>query len=222
MPKILGTLTIGQSPRGDLIPELRAVLAADVEIIEAGALDGMTLDEVRRIAPGPGDQVLVTRMADGTPVKIAERHILPRMQRQIDGLVERGADIVALVCTGEFPDFTCRKILVRPQKVLYHLTAALSSGLSLGVVVPAEEQIRDAERRWRGAAATVKAEAASPYADPGLVRRAAAVLKAWGADLVVMDCIGYTLEMRESIKRETGMSLILARSVLARALAEIL
>ena len=222
MPRIVGALTIGQSPRVDLIPEMRAILGTGVEIIEAGALDGMTLDEVREIAPGPGDQVLVTRMADGTPVKIAERHILSRMQSQIDSLVERGAEIIALVCTGEFPDFRCSKLVVRPQRVLYHATAAVSAGLSLGVLVPDGDQVDCTERRWQGAAGEVKAEAASPYGNPDAVRRAASRLKEWGAGLVVMDCIGYTLAMKESVKRQTGVPVILARSIVARALAELL
>ncbi|MEX0974372.1 MAG: AroM family protein [Bacillota bacterium] len=149
MTRILGTVTIGQSPRLDLIPEMKQVMAAGatgaswdgasgascgsatgescrdaagepghpgqvVEVLEAGALDGLTLEEVRKLAPVQGDYVLVTRMADGTAVKIAERHILPLMQEKIDGLVRRGADVVALVCTGEFPQFpidcwSCRR-----------------------------------------------------------------------------------------------------------------
>ncbi|MGB9867575.1 MAG: AroM family protein [Bacillota bacterium] len=222
MARILGTVTIGQSPRVDLIPEIRKILGEDVTIVEAGALDGMTLDEVRQIFPGPGDQVLVTRMADGTAVKIAEKHILERMQAQIDRLVEQGAEVVALVCTGKFPEFRCSRLLVKPQKVLYHSTAAVASGLRLGVLVPDQDQIAGAQERWRGAAQCVKAEAASPYGEPGAVQEAASRLKAWGADIVVMDCIGYTLAMKESVKGVTGKPVILARSILARVLAELL
>ncbi len=40
MKPLIGTVTIGQSPRVDLIPELRAILGEEVQIIEAGALDG--------------------------------------------------------------------------------------------------------------------------------------------------------------------------------------
>ena len=37
---ILGTVTIGQAPRTDLIPEIKQFLGDGVEILEAGALDG--------------------------------------------------------------------------------------------------------------------------------------------------------------------------------------
>ena len=114
---MLGTVTIGQSPRPDLIPEMKEMLGQDVVIIEAGALDGLTLDEVKELYPEPGDYVLITRMADGTAVKIAEKHILPKMQEQITNLVKKGAEVVTLVCTGEFPDFDCPRLVVKPQKV---------------------------------------------------------------------------------------------------------
>ena len=51
MPR-LGAVTIGQSPRTDIIPDLRTVLGAEVEIVEAGALDELAPDEIRALASG--------------------------------------------------------------------------------------------------------------------------------------------------------------------------
>lgn len=249
MTRILGTVTIGQSPRVDLIPEVEQILwagrgplgaerpgvepglaatpamtagAAPPEIIEAGALDGLTLAEVERLAPHPGDYVLVTRMADGTPVKIAEKHILPLMQDRIDALVKRGADVVALVCTGEFPPFKCDRLLVIPQTVLFNVVAAVASGLRLGVFLPDSDQVDDGMRRWAGVSTTLRIEAASPYGRPEAIDEAAARLRDWGAQTVVMDCIGYTLGMKDRVKHIAGVPVILARSILARVLSELI
>ena len=38
---------------------------------------------------------------------------------------------------------------------------------------------------------------------------------------VAMDCIGYTLAMKETVRRIAGVPVILARSILARTLAEL-
>lgn len=248
--RTLGTVTIGQSPRVDLIPELRMAMGLPegegreigaFRIVEAGALDGLTLDEVREFKPDPGDYVLVTRMADGTPVKIAERHILPRMQAQIDRLVKEGADVVALVCTGEFPEFRSERLLVKPQRVLYHVVAALAEGKRLGVLLPDEDQKPQGYARWSSVWSVcrddgggdlhkcgdsssegwLRIEAASPYGDPAAIEQASAALRDWGAELVVMDCIGYTLAMKESVRSITGAPVILARSILGRVLAEL-
>jgi len=246
--RTLGTVTIGQSPRPDLIPELRVAMGLDsgeagprppIRIMEAGALDGLIIDEVRELAPEPGDYVLVTRMADGTAVRIAERHILSRMAHQIKGLIDKGADVVALVCTGEFPELPCEKLLVKPQLVLQHVVTSLARGRRLGVLLPDQDQIEQGYVRWSqvhrdgepagetGCGNTsgrelLKIEAASPYEDPADIEKAAARLRDWGAELVVMDCIGYTMAMKETVKSITGAPVILARSILGRVLAELL
>ncbi len=220
--KILGTVTIGQSPRVDLIPEMKQFLPDDIEIIEAGALDGLTLDEVHRLHPDPGDYVLVTRMADGTQVKIAEKHILPKMQDKIDGLVEQGAEVVALVCTGEFPEFECDKLLVKPQKVLFNTLKAVAEGLRLGVIAPDKDQIKQAGRRWSQVTGHVYVEAASPYGPCEEILAAAERLKNADVQLAVLDCIGYTVSMKETVKQILGVPVVLARSIVARVIAELL
>ncbi|QUL98258.1 MAG: AroM family protein [Candidatus Fermentithermobacillus carboniphilus] len=221
MKRVIGTVTIGQSPRVDLIPEMKAILGPDVEIIEGGALDGLSLEEVKRYYPGPDDYVLVTRMADGTEVKIAKRHIIGRMQAQIDRLVREGAEVIALVCTGEFPPFKCDRLIVEPQKVLYGVTRALALELKLGVVIPDQSQVPAAYRKWSGAAREVRVEAASPYSSGDDIVRASKALREWGAQVVVMDCIGYTLGNKAVVKEIVGGPVILARSVVARVLSEL-
>jgi len=222
MKRVLGTVTIGQSPRVDLIPEMKQLLDEDVVIIEAGALDGLTLAEVKKLYPEPGDYVLITRMADGTPVKIAEKHILPRMQQQITNLVEKGAEVIALVCTGEFPDFDCPRLVVKPQKVLFNAAASVAAGLKLGVLIPDADQIPQFSERWAGVGADLRVEPVTPYGPVEAIHEAAKSLRDWGAQVVVMDCIGYTLAMKQAVKEITGVPVILARSVVARMLAELL
>lgn len=217
----LGAVTIGQSPRVDLIPEMKSIIGSEVDIIEAGALDGLSLGEVERLRPEAGDYVLVTRMADGTAVKIAEKHILPRMQDAIDGLVRRGAQTIALVCTGEFPHFDCERLVVRPQRVLFNVASSVAAGLRLGVILPDADQIPQARNRWGNAGSDLWFEPASPYGPVECVELAAGSLSRWGAQAVVMDCMGYTLAMKETVRRITGRPVILARSILARVLAEL-
>ncbi|WP_114043794.1 AroM family protein [Acidipropionibacterium virtanenii] len=62
---VLGVVTIGQSPRVDMVPEMVDQWpGADVR--EAGALDDLTADELSRLTPIPGDEVLTSRLRDGS------------------------------------------------------------------------------------------------------------------------------------------------------------
>ena len=220
-PKI-GAITIGQSPRTDVVPEMLDVLGPCVEIVEGGALDGLSASEVASLAPRDGDYVLVTRMRDGSAVTIAEHHILPRMQDQLDRLVAEGAEVVALLCTGEFPAFRSSRLVVEPQVVLHHFVAGVAGRRRLGVVVPVPEQVEQGAARWRVVAAEVRVAAGSPYGDPAELGRAAEELREWRADLIVLDCIGFTGAMKARAAAIAKVPVILPRTILARTLAELL
>ena len=218
----VGAITIGQSPRTDVIPEMIPIVGPDVEIIQGGALDGLTTTEVAAMAPREGDYVLVTKLRDGTSVQVAKRHIVTRMQEQIRRVVEEGAQVVALLCTGEFPELTSPRLLVEPQILLHEVTAALAGARRLGVVVPAAEQIEQAATRWEGLGTDLRVVAASPYGEMERIRTAAAALREWGAELLVLDCIGFTAAMKGLVRDIVRVPVILPRTLLARILAELL
>ena len=52
--KKIGMITIGQSPRVDIVPEIKEILGEEIEVLEAGALDGLSLEQVRGFYPGKG------------------------------------------------------------------------------------------------------------------------------------------------------------------------
>ncbi len=136
MKKVIGTVTIGQSPRTDVIPDVASILGPDIEIREAGALDGLSPEIIASFAPGEGDYVLVTRLADGSSVQVAERHITPRIHEKIAEHFTGGIPVVLLLCTGEFPDFETGGLLIRPQKVLFNAVAAVAKGMRIGILTP--------------------------------------------------------------------------------------
>ena len=64
---------------------------------------------------------------------------------------------------------------------------------------------------------------ASPYVNPELsIAEGAKELADWGADVIIMDCMGYSLAMKEKVRQITGKPVILARAVAARALCELI
>ena len=64
----IGLVTIGQSPRSDVVPDMATILGPGVEIREAGALDGLARSEIDALAPTGDDEILVTRLRDGSSV----------------------------------------------------------------------------------------------------------------------------------------------------------
>lgn len=47
---VLGIVTIGQSPRSDMVPEMLQWLPSSVEVRERGALDGLSAADLEALA----------------------------------------------------------------------------------------------------------------------------------------------------------------------------
>jgi len=224
MSKRLGVLTIGEAPRADdTVGELRQVLGPAYAIVERGALDGLTRVEIAELAPRPGEYVLITLLADGTSVTLGKPRILARLQQQIDAFAGDGVDAILLLCTGTFPEFKSEGLIVQPQPVLYHLVLGLAgAGRTMGVLTPLAAQIGQARAKWRDFGVDPVVAAASPYVEGDEVTPAAREVTERGADLIFMDCMGYSLPMKARARAAAGgRSVILARSAIARVLAEI-
>jgi protein AroM len=215
----VGILTIGQSPRVDVIPEIRDVLGPDVEIVEKGALDGLDSEDVRKFYPDPNDYILVTRMKDGTEVKVALRSIIERMGKCVWDFQE-AVDVIVLLCTGEFPEIESKKIILRLDRVILHMTQSLLGKGRLGVVVPSPDQT-ELKKKWERTRLEVVTEAVSPYTGTDEeLREKAHRIKTADVDLVVLDCIGFSKRTKSIFREITGKPVLLPRTVIARIARE--
>lgn len=85
--RTVGMITIGQSPRDDVVPEMEKILGPGIRVVQAGALDGLSRDEVATLAPREREHALVTRLADSTEVIVAATQMKTgdRMYMQLRG-----------------------------------------------------------------------------------------------------------------------------------------
>ncbi|UCH26928.1 MAG: AroM family protein [Trueperaceae bacterium] len=220
----VGAVTVGQSPRSDITPEI-APLLPGVEILEGGALDGLGPEELEALRRQPRGEVLATRLRSGQEIVVGKDDVLPGVADQIARLERSGAEAILLLCTGSFPVMASTVPVLYPEAVLAQVVRAVFAGGRLGVLTPHPAQCAFQVKRWGEVVpGAVKAVAASPYpadAAAGLAE-AAEELSAWGADLVAMDCLGYTTGMRDALRRRLERPVLLARTALARVTAELL
>jgi protein AroM len=216
-------ITIGQSPRVDVVPDMLEILGSGVDIRERGALDGLSREEIAALAPSPGDELLVTRLADGTSVFVAKRHMVDRVQARVSELEASGVGMSALLCTGAFPRFQARRPLVEPQEVLLGLLRGLTWEGRLGILTPSVPHVAQTEARWRASGFDPLVVPLSPYQeeDPAALAAAAAALRGGKAGLVVMDCIGFRRKTRDILRRDLSVPVLVANLLVARVLAEL-
>ncbi|MFC7326072.1 AroM family protein [Halorubrum rutilum] len=216
----LGLLTIGQAPRDDITPDIKAQLPEHVEVIEAGALDRFDSAKEIEEAAGAhdGEPVFVTKLRDGSSVTIDRAATIGLMQERIQ---ELAADVstIGVLCTGAFPTFNVDVPVLEPSKLLHAWTSGIVDDGTVGVLVPEPEQVLQTRKKW--AEFDLVTASGSPYVDEDEVSPAAEALGT-DVDLVVMDCMGYTPEMKDQVRTTTGAGVLLGRSVLWKTSTEVL
>lgn len=216
-------MTIGQSPRTDVVMELMPLFGENVKVLERGALDDLTLDRVAEFSPDTGMTSLVTRMNDGTEVVVAKEKILSRIGRSVDALNKDHVSLILLLCIGSFPSFESSCLIVQPQRVVDRCVESLiGEKHHLGIMIPIPEQEAWAHGNFSHVTPHITTTVASPYGDPNEVSLASKYLKRAGCDVILMYCMGYTRELTNGVRSLTGKPVILASSIVARTIGELL
>lgn len=219
----IGAITIGQAPRVDVTADILSIFDDSLELVQAGGLDGLSKEQIAEFAPGKDDYVLVSRLTDGSSVTFAERHILPRLQDAINKMEKEGCALIMMFCTGSFPETLSTKTIpmIYPCEILDRLVPLMTKKSSIICMTPSPLQIEQCENKWKNYVHDVRAVAASPYGEWADLEKAAEEIKNSDADLIVLDCIGYTQKMKKMFAEKTGKKVVLPRTLLARVVSEL-
>jgi len=215
----LGLITIGQSPRDDVVTELALLLPKGATVIEAGALDGLSKEEIP--PPQAPERTLVTRLSDGTEVQVDNAFIHTRLGMAV-GSLEARVDLIGFLCSGDLPEYPARVPILIPHRLLEGYLKAIKFPGPIGVVVPAPTQVEPALAELEAWGIPALGQAVSPYSQAQLVGEAATQLASEGAAAILLHCFGFSQAMREQAARASGLPVISVRSLFARALCELL
>lgn len=218
----IGVVTVGQAPREDILGDVRD-LWRGIEVLECGALDELTDAEVNSLQLSPLKAPIVTRLRTGRGVVVDKSFLVPRVQACFERLAQKGVRVLVLLCTGHFPRPDMAIPVVLPEPLLLRSVSTLGIR-RLGVLTPHPQQFPEQKARWeKGGIPYVAVAAANPYAQDALlqVEQAAMLLKTFEIEAVVLDCLGYTRKHKEVVNSLLEKPSILARTLLARFVAEL-
>lgn len=223
---LLGLVTIGQSPRTDVLADLAPLLVGRA-YVEHGALD--ELDEYDSeafavVAPESDETPLVSRLRNGASVQIGHRALLPRLEAAIERCAEDGADAVLLMCTGHFEPVPARVPVYDAESLAQAGVVEQVGDTAFGVLTPVAAQVDESRARWAALMGRpVEVAPCNPYTSaPAEVAGAALTLVAASAARgvrlawIVLDCFGYTAAQADAVAEATGCAVLLTRTEAAR------
>lgn len=220
----LGTITLGQTPRTDLLELFDAQLPVVLPRLHAGVLDHLgDADIATHFAPRPREHRMISRLADGRAVELDARAAEAGVQRKIVELEDAGCTVIVVLSAAVFRGLRARRAwLIEPDRFLPALVAGLAGPRRLGILAPLEMAADATRRKWSTLQIPPTVVAASPYADDATVVAAARELKRTGAEVIHMDAIGFVERHRVAAAAATGLPVLLSSALVARITASCL
>lgn len=222
--KKLGMITIGQAPRTDVAPIIERYLGGAATLVQVGVLDGMTKAYIEEnLQPEAGDYVLTSRLVTNESVIMSREKIKPILQEKIHYLESLGITQILLLCTGVFPGLTTKNsYLIEPDHIIPPTIHALVGKRRIGIIVPLEEQKKTSYPKYSPFGLDPIFKVASPYKnDIASFQKAAEELKE-EADIILMDCMGYTENAKSLVEEITGLPVILSNALMAKLVSEMI
>ncbi|WP_345830905.1 AroM family protein [Erwinia sp. HDF1-3R] len=222
--KRLVALTLGPASSSDLRPLLTELMPED-HIVHVGLLDNLTAEEIESLyAPIDGESIVMARLEDGSHLILSAARVEAELQKRIDGLEQQGYETLLLLCSGEYKNLVTRSAaLLEPYSLLPPLVEAITAGHQVGIVVAREEFLTEQARKWRSLSQRPHFAVASPWAlsDEELID-AALLLQEKGADVVVLDCLGYHQRHRDFLQKLLGIPVVLSNMLIAKLAVELM
>lgn len=216
---MLGLVTIGQSPRNDVVASMFGD-SPPACMLQAGALDDLSYEHIHELAPLPAEQVLVTRLRSGQEVVVAKERIIAHMRRAVQRLEASGVSVICVLCTGSFPQLGSSRRVLFPDRIVTAVVDSVVQSGVLGVLMPHNDQADAMRSKWCRVDRDVALATVSPYSRPDSLEHAIGSLNEAGVDAMVMDCMGYDRGMQVQVRELTDVPVLLANGVVSAVLRE--
>ena len=223
MKKKIVALTIGHSPRNDIVQELEDICNAKYEIVQCGGLDGIEEEEILDMQSKiDTEEFLITKINSGKMVKVPREFAVNRMKNCFDKEFEQGAEAGIILCTLEsFVELDAKKVIIKPQKLLLNFVKTIATDKKLGIIFPSNDLIDVAIENWSKVSSDVFVKVYSSNEPIEKLMTLVGELIDLNVDIIVLDCIGYTVAMKQKVKSVCKVPVILPRTLIINALDEL-
>lgn len=224
MSTTMAILTVGVVPVAEVLPLLTEHIREE-QITHISLLGKMTREDVMEdYALDSGDERLLTLLNDNQPAEVSRQKVERDLKHIIAMLDRQEYDVILFLSSEMLSGLTARNaILLEPQRIIPPLVASIVDGHQVGVIVPVEEVLSMQQQKWLSLENAPYYALANPISgsDSDLLSAGRALLEQ-GADVLVLDCLGYHQHHRDVLQKALDVPVLLSNVLVSRLAAELL
>ncbi|ECB1321109.1 AroM family protein [Salmonella enterica subsp. enterica serovar Panama] len=224
MSASLAILTIGVVPMSEVLPLLTEYID-EQHITHHSLLGKMSREDVMAdYAVEPGDDPLLTLLNDNQIAHVSRQKVERDLQSVVEVLDNQGYDVIILMSTAAIKSMAARNsILLEPLRIIPPLVASIVDGHQVGVIVSVAELLAAQEKKWQVLQMPPVYSLANPVhgSEQQLIDAGQALLDQ-GADVIMLDCLGFHQRHRDILQQELDVPVLLSNVLIARLASELL
>ena len=224
MSTTMAILTVGVVPVAEVLPLLTEHIREE-QITHISLLGKMTREDVMEdYALDSGDERLLTLLNDNQPAEVSRQKVERDLKHIIAMLDRQEYDVILFLSSEMLSGLTARNaILLEPQRIIPPLVASIVDGHQVGVIVPVEEIMPTQRQKWLSLEKSPYYALANPFtgSDSELLTAGKTLLEQ-GADVLVLDCLGYHQHHRDVLQKALDVPVLLSNVLVSRLAAELL
>jgi len=224
MSATLAILTVGVVPVDAVMPLLTEHIDAQ-QITQISLLGKMDPQDVYEdYAIEPGERPVHALLNNGEVAQVSRKKIERDLQSVIGIIDKQNYDVILLMSTERFTGLSARHaILLEPERIIPPLVSSIVDGHQVGVIVPLAGLIEGQREKWQLFEKAPYYEVASPlHGHENELIAAGKALLAKGADVLMLDCLGYHQKHRDLLQKALNVPVLLSNVLVARLASELL
>ncbi len=219
----LALLSVGAVPVDEIMPLLTEDIP-EQQITHLSLLGTLSHHEVtEEYGASADDKTLQVLLGDGSLMTLSHYKVELALQAVIDVLEAQGYDVIMVLGGGYFPGLITRSaILLEPDRLVPPLVASIVDGHQVGILLPAPLELTSQQQKWQGLEMPPIYGPDASLSDDAALLHAGGVLKTRGADVLVLDCLGFHQHHRDLLQKSLEIPVLLSHTLVARLASELL
>jgi protein AroM len=219
----LAIVTAGVVPVGEVMPLLTEHITEE-QITHISLLGRLTREEaLEEYSAAPGEETVLTLLRDGGLVQLSLNKVELALQGMIEILDNQDYDVILVLGNGRYTRLSARNaMLLVPDRLIPPLVASIVEGHQVGILLPTPELLSFQQKKWRELGNSPLYTPAASLSDDRVLVGAGRELVQRGADVLVLDSLGFHQHHRDLLQRALDVPVLLSHMLLARLASELL